>query len=168
MLVCIPTSDGTGLDARIHEHFGSAPYFTLYDTKTEKTDTIENRNSHHSHGTCHPMTQLAKYKIEAVICTGMGRRAVEALNSEGIRTLTVATDSARAAVNLLSEGNVSDIDAAKACHGHGQHQDQADPSPGRGRGLGLGSGKSLGSGTGGRRGLGRGTGSGHGSGRGGR
>ena len=82
MLICTPTSDAGGLDAKIHNHFGSAPYFTLYNTETEEIQIIENRNSHHSHGTCHPMNQLKKYKIDVVLCNGMGRRAIEALNYE--------------------------------------------------------------------------------------
>ena len=87
MLVCVPTNNNAGLEAALHNHFGSAPFFTLFNTDTEDVKVIENSNSHHSHGTCHPMTQLVKYKIDAVICSGMGRRAVESLNSEGIITV---------------------------------------------------------------------------------
>jgi predicted Fe-Mo cluster-binding NifX family protein len=87
MLTCIPTKGPDGLDDTISDHFGSAPFFTIYDTDSDQITIVENRNAHHDHGTCHPMNQLAKHDIDCVACVGMGRRAIEALNSEGIKEL---------------------------------------------------------------------------------
>ncbi|HUV29963.1 MAG TPA: NifB/NifX family molybdenum-iron cluster-binding protein [Acidobacteriota bacterium] len=124
------------MDSTIHEHFGSAPYFTLYDTETEEINVIENRNAHHSHGTCHPMSQLARYHIDAVLCSGMGRRAIEALNAEGIRTLDTDVTATREAVRMFSEGSLSDIESARACHGRGQRYEGTTDRRVWGRGTG--------------------------------
>lgn len=157
MLVCVPTVDDAGLDAAIHEHFGSAPYFTLFNTDTEDVEVIENRNAHHSHGTCHPMNQLARFRIDAVVCSGMGRRAVEALNSEGVRTLVSDAMNVREAIRQLAVGSARDIDPNRACRGHGQrpHLDCSERHSGRGSGYGRAS-----SGQGQRRGFGSGPGAG--------
>jgi predicted Fe-Mo cluster-binding NifX family protein len=32
MKICIPTENKEGLSAKVHGHFGSAQYFTIYDT----------------------------------------------------------------------------------------------------------------------------------------
>ena len=147
MLVCIPTSSGDGLNGKLSGHFGSTPFFTLYNTDTEEVQVIENRNSHHSHGTCHPMNQLSVYKIDTVLCNGMGRRAVEALNSEGIKTKISDAESVQQALDDLQNGKTIDIDPTKACRGHGQHQEHNNH---HGQERGVRQGKGYGNGRGGK------------------
>lgn len=162
MLVCIPTADEKGMDALIHDHFGSADFFTLVETDTKEFQVLENRNAHHAHGTCHPMNQLAKHQIDAVICTGMGRRAVEALNSEGIKTMSVTAKIVKDALVELEDGSAEEIDPARSCRGHGQHLEDVPLQREQGRGLGLGRGNGPGSSSrrrsGGRRAAGAGRG----------
>lgn len=141
MLVCIPSSNDTGLEAPIHEHFGSAPYFTLVNTDSRAVEIVENRNAHHAHGTCHPMNQLSRHKIDAVVCAGMGRRAVEALNAEGIRTLLSTAGTVGDAVAAIGDGSAEDIDPALACRGHGQHQSASGTGSPHGHGCGSGRGR---------------------------
>ena len=120
MLACIPTRGDAGVEDRVFEHFGSAPYFTLYDSDSEDVTVLSNRNAHHSHGTCHPMVQLARHKIDCVICTGMGRRAIEALNSEGIKIYHADSKEVSAVINQIKEDKLTEMDPARACRGHGQ------------------------------------------------
>ena len=162
MLACIPTRGDRGVDDVVHDHFGSAPFFTLYNSETGQTEVLDNRNAHHSHGTCHPMTQLARYKIDCVVCAGMGRRAIEALSMEGIRVYQALSGPVGEVIEALKEDRLSLIDPAKACRGHGQQggcAHVAGPEPGRGAGSGQ---------AGGGRGQGSGRGQGFGRGRGGR
>lgn len=120
MLACIPTNGKTGLDDTVSDHFGSAPYFTLYDSSKDEFTVVENRNAHHSHGTCHPMNQLARYHIDCVVCSGMGRRAIEALNSEGVKVYHSGSESVREAVDRIKSEELAEMDPAKSCRGHGQ------------------------------------------------
>ena len=138
MLVCVPTNNDAEMEAVLHAHFGSSPFFTLINTDTGDVQTVENRNAHHSHGTCHPMGQLTKYRIDTVLCSAMGRRAVEALNSEGIKTLVSDARSVREALDQLADGTAKDIDPARACRGHGQRpqSDGAESRQGRSSGFG--------------------------------
>jgi len=140
MLACIPTQGNGGLDDRVHEHFGSAPSFTLYDTDDDTVTVLVNRNAHHSHGTCHPINRLARHKIDCVVCSGMGRRAVEALNAESISTLQCDLKTVREIAEDLKAGDLSPIDPTRACRGHGQRQSSPDdtgpPMNNRGRGPG--------------------------------
>ncbi len=129
MRVCVPTKNDAGMDAFIHEHFGSAPFFTLIDTDTEEVKVIGNSNSHHSHGTCHPMSQLSKFKIDAVVCRGMGRRAVDRLNADGVKTLISDATNVRGAVGQIADGVAEEINPSKACHGHG-HGEHSENSGG--------------------------------------
>jgi len=147
MLACIPTKGNAGLEDTVHDHFGSAPYFTLYDSESDKITVLENRNAHHSHGTCHPMNQLTKYHINCVVCSGMGRRAIEALNSEGIKIYQASLEKVSEVVERLKSGELAEMDPATACQGHGQmmasghdHACGQVRNPGRGSGFGLGRG----------------------------
>jgi len=138
MLVCIPTVGDRGLNDKVHEHFGSAPFFTLYDTETEEVNVLSNRNAHHDHGTCHPMNQLVRYHINCVVCGGMGRRAVEALNAEGIKIYLAGGDTVQAVVEQLKASALEEIDPLRACRGHGQRHDLGPGDLGRGSGYGPG------------------------------
>jgi len=171
MLACIPTNGETGLDDSVHDHFGSAPFFTLYDTEADKVTVLANRNAHHDHGTCHPMNQLAHYRIDCVVCAGLGRRAIEALNSEGIKVYQAESKTVGELVQDIKAEKLTEIDPSKACRGQGQRRDFIhDPdgdtavSRGQGRGAGYGQCGRDGGGLGGR-GQGDGQGRGQGGGR---
>jgi len=158
MLACIPTRGNAGIADRVNEHFGSAPYFTLYDSSTEEIKIVENRNAHHSHGTCHPMNQLTRYHIDCVVCTGMGRRAIEALTSEGVRVYQARSDKVGDVIAKVKTGDLVLIDPARACRGQGQRAacghhgfGPSDVGGGLGRGSGFGQGPGRGQGRGGRR-----------------
>ena len=145
MVACIPTRGNGGLEDAVHEHFGSAPFFTLLNTESNEVTIVENRNAHHDHGTCNPMNQLAHHKIDCVVCTGMGRRAIEALNAEGIRTFQSPSTRVVDIVEGLRSNSLSEMDPLKACRGHGQrggcsHTPEGTLIPGRGAGYGQGAG----------------------------
>ncbi|MCM8783155.1 MAG: hypothetical protein NC818_00015 [Candidatus Omnitrophica bacterium] len=62
MRICIPTETDKGLKAQVYSHFGSAPYFTIYDTEKETIETVTNTNTDHLHGNCQPMKILGTKK----------------------------------------------------------------------------------------------------------
>lgn len=142
MLTCIPTKGNAGLEDTVFDHFGSAPYFTLYDSKTGEIKIVKNRNAHHSHGTCHPMNQLSRYHIDSVVCLGMGRRAIEALDFEGIRVYDAGSNKVSEVVDKIKAEELTEIDPARACRGHGQRPAPMKQPYGnrRGRGAGYGQG----------------------------
>jgi len=120
MLACIPTNSNTGLNDTVCDHFGSAPYFTLFDSSGAELKILENRNVNHSHGTCHPLRQLAGFKLDCIICSGMGRRAIEALHSEGIKIYQTKSKKVEEIIKEIKADDLTEIDPLKACSGHGQ------------------------------------------------
>ncbi len=121
MKICIPTVGQRGLEEKVSEHFGGAPYFTIADTATDQTENILNQNQHHSHGQCHPLGQLAGRGIEAVVCTGMGRRAIEILNEEGIKVFIGTGDTVKTVVDQFKKGILKELAADQGCTGHDCH-----------------------------------------------
>ncbi len=119
MKVCIPTLNGTGADDEVCEHFGSAPYFTILDTEGGEPEVIPNGNAHHAHGTCHPLSQLAGKGFEALVCGGMGRRALDMINAQGLKVYKAKARSVSTTLSALAAGELDELEAAHACGGHG-------------------------------------------------
>ena len=121
MKVCIPTQTNIGQQAEVHAHFGSAPYFTIYDMKEDTCEIVDNSNQHHAHGACHPLTALDGKSIDAVICSGMGKRAIEKLNQAGIRVYRASGAKVQDIVSQYRAGDLEEITTENACGHHGCH-----------------------------------------------
>lgn len=128
MKICIPTLHGTGVDDEVCEHFGSAPYFTILDTEGSEPEVIPSGNAAHTHGTCHPLSQLAGRGFEAMVCGGMGRRALEMIQSQGFKVYKARQRSVTDTMTALAAGELTEMDATHACggHGHGSQNGRCD------------------------------------------
>jgi predicted Fe-Mo cluster-binding NifX family protein len=104
------------LEEEVSEHFGSASYFTIVNTETDQTEIIDIQNQHHTHGQCQPMIGLAGKGIDGVVCIGMGRGAVEKLNSDGIKVFLRTGDKAKTVVEQYKNGSLKEMAAGHGCH----------------------------------------------------
>lgn len=118
MRACIPTHDATGREARVFGHFGSAPCFTIVDTATGDLTILENRNAHHAHGTCHPMSQLEGRNVDAVVVGGIGRRALQHLQQAGLKVYRPTVPTVGGIIDALEKGELPEMEIAHACGGH--------------------------------------------------
>jgi len=121
MKICIPTGTNEGKMAQVHDHFGSAPYFTIYDTEKDTVEIIDNQNSHHAHGMCQPLSALAGRHIDAVVCGGMGGRAVQKLNEAGIKAYRAVPGTVADIAGQFAAGGLQEITVENACASHGCH-----------------------------------------------
>jgi hypothetical protein len=120
------------------------------------------------------MNQLGRYRVDCIVCGGMGRRAIEALGAEGVKVYMADGKTVLETVEKMKSSGLAEIDPAKACRGHGQQPggcahgpftaDDVRAQPGRGAGFGLGAGRDSGFTQAG--GFGQGSGPGQGGGRG--
>ncbi len=76
MKICFPSETDQGMKAALYGHFGSAPYFTIVDTESSRVEVHDNRGRVHAHGACLPAGALEGLGVEAVVCGGMGLRAL--------------------------------------------------------------------------------------------
>jgi predicted Fe-Mo cluster-binding NifX family protein len=121
MRICIPTSTAEGTKATAYGHFGSAPYFTIYDTETKTVEVVENANEHHAHGMCHPLAMLDGRKIEAVVVAGIGARALQRLNEGGIKVYRTIPGTVEEVAGKLGTGELEEMTLENSCAGHGCH-----------------------------------------------
>lgn len=118
MRLCIPTETSDGKTANVYGHFGSAPYFTIYDTDKEVFEIVANSNQHHAHGMCQPMQLLSGMNIDAVVCQGMGTRAVQRLNAGGIKAYQAVAGSVEDVVSQFASGTLEELTLENACTQH--------------------------------------------------
>ena len=121
MKICIPTQEDKGIDGLVFGHFGSASYFLIYNTESNEIKTVSNKNRHHSHGTCQPMSTLNGEKVDAFVVGGIGKRAVLRLNDMGVKVYQSIERTAQKNIEKLKVGNLVELTPQNACshHGHG-------------------------------------------------
>ena len=90
----------------MHDHFGSAGFFTIYDTEAKSVQVIANDNSHHAHGACQPLGMISGLGVDAVLTSGMGRRAVQLLNEGGVKVYLLDGDTVQQAVDKFAAGEL--------------------------------------------------------------
>ncbi|MGC8925809.1 MAG: NifB/NifX family molybdenum-iron cluster-binding protein [Calditerrivibrio sp.] len=124
MKYAIPLAKDEGINSRVYGHFGSAPYYGIYDDTTDSLQVIHSKNSHGSHGSCHSTTILKRLGVDAVICGDMGHNALLKFKNMGINVyycpdqLTVKELVQKARENQLEKFDIND-----SCAAHGHHHD---------------------------------------------
>ena len=121
MKICMPTQGKGGMQEMVYGHFGSAGYFVIYDTESKELKTIENNNHHHEHGQCQPLGAIEGLGIDAVLTNGMGKRAVNKLNSGGVKVFLLDDDNVENAIRKYESGELTELTIENACGGHGGH-----------------------------------------------
>lgn len=121
MRICIPVENMDGENSKLSRHFGSAKYFAICDTENKSCELLENDNSHHAHGMCHPLSQLEGKKINAVVCGGMGMRALQSLNDSGIKAFMTQGNSVKEVLEKYNCNSLEEMTAGNACKRHGCH-----------------------------------------------
>jgi len=109
MKVCIPTTDDTGLNARVSPHFGRAPFFTLVDVEAVRTATLTNEHALDGQGRCYAAEALVNRAVDAVVCQGMGATARETLRDLGLRVLDTEAWTVAEVVGELREGTSPEL-----------------------------------------------------------
>lgn len=121
MRICIPTIDDKKQLSQACDHFGSAPFFTIYDFKADAWEVLNNSDHDHEHGQCHPMNNLTEKNIDAVVCKGLGQRALQKLNNGGIKVLTTDQSTVKDIIDCFTENKLKEIDPENTCQTHSCH-----------------------------------------------
>ena len=117
MKVCIPTMGRRGLEENVGEHFGRVPTYTVVDTGTGKVDVVDN-TSEHTGGSGYPPEIISKLGVDAMLCSGLGRRAVAMFEEFGIRVYVGASGTVKDALKSFQDGKLQMATDENACHQH--------------------------------------------------
>ena len=121
MKVCIPIEENKGLESIAFNHFGTAPFFLIYDLENEEIKVIENGDLNHSHGMCQPLKALGGEKVDAILVGGIGAGALMKLNNQGIKAYKVASETVLKNIDLLKSNKLGEFSVNNSCNHHGCH-----------------------------------------------
>jgi len=117
MKICIPTMGENGLDNQVGEHFGRVPAYTIVDIDTNEVKVIPN-TSEHMGGQGYPPEIMAKEGVNAMVCRGLGRRAIMMFEELGIEVYIGASGTVKDVVEAFKQEKLQKANADNAC---GQH-----------------------------------------------
>jgi predicted Fe-Mo cluster-binding NifX family protein len=140
MNVCIPSRDDRGLESELHDHFGSTPWFTIVNTETGEVTPLANPSCGHAPGSCHHVGILRARSVDAVVSSGMGRRAWSAFHDAGIQVFSASHRRVGDILEQVRAGTAMPFSLEGTCD-HG-----SSASQGRGHAHGHGPGRRDGSG----------------------
>jgi predicted Fe-Mo cluster-binding NifX family protein len=126
MKICIPSISTGGPESVLSEHFGSAPFYIIYNMETKTFEVVNNGDTGHQHGSCMPVDLLKRLNIEVVLCQGMGARAAGLLLAAGIKPYLVTAETVSEAIRKYEVQDVCILDDANACHHHQCHGSGTD------------------------------------------
>ncbi len=113
--------EGSGPQEQVYMHFGSAPFFGVFDTESRLWTVVANTHQSHPHGHCKPAEALEITGAEVVITGGIGAGAVANLKVKGIKVYQAPRSGTLAQTALLfEEGKLKEI-ASGACEEHDAH-----------------------------------------------
>ena len=120
MRICIPAQNNKGLDSTVYGHFGSAPFFIIYDTGDESIDVIDNMDTPNAHGNCNPLASFEKNPIDIMVTGGIGAGALQKLNDVGVKAYRTDAERIVAEVVTSFENNkLTEILPGEGCGQHG-------------------------------------------------
>ena len=70
---------------------------------------------------CQPMNALMGKKIDAVVTGGMGARAIQKLNEEGVRVYRVIPGKVADIISQFTKSGLEELTVQNACARHGCH-----------------------------------------------
>lgn len=117
MKLCIPTMGQGGLEDMVGEHFGRVPTYTLVDTETGQVNAIENKTLHMG-GAGYAPDLIAQHGAEAMLCGGLGRRAIMMFEDKGIMVYVGARGTVNDAINQWKSGELEMATDETACQLH--------------------------------------------------
>lgn len=122
MRLVVPVSEEGGIDVRLSQHFGRAPYYTIIDLDDEGQvigqRTIANTSEHFG-GVGHPPDRILQLKPTALVTYGMGPRALRIFQSAKVAVLRTNANTVREVVKAYKDDELEEL--TQGCQ-HAHHQ----------------------------------------------
>jgi len=115
--IVIPVVDETGLDARLSEHFGRAPYFAVVELD-ESGQVVNQRTvpnvGEHLGGSGQRADNILQLKPNAIITYGMGPRGLSIYQSVRVAVLRANANTVREVIVAYNMDELKEL--TEGCH----------------------------------------------------
>jgi len=120
--IAIPVEDAGGLNARLSQHFGRAPYFAVVELdengKVLNLQMVPNKSEHFG-GMGRPPDIILKLNPNAVITYGMGPRALGMFQNANVAVLRTNKDFVKDVIEAYNNNEL--VELTEGCH-HAKHK----------------------------------------------
>ena len=117
MKIAVPTDGDGGLSEPIGRHFGRVRNYTIVDSETNEVTILPN-TSHHMGGAGYPPEILSDAGVDIMLCSGLGRRAIQMFEEMGVRVYVGAAGTVKDATESWKSGELEEATDANACAQH--------------------------------------------------
>ncbi|MBC2600253.1 NifB/NifX family molybdenum-iron cluster-binding protein [Puniceicoccus vermicola] len=107
--VGFPLENG-GDGSRISSDFGTAAIILLVDCESGEEAMIGNESPHCGEGHCGPTDVFVSFGLDAVVCRGLGRAALQRLENSEIQVFYTEEESVEKALKKFRHGNLAPFD----------------------------------------------------------
>jgi predicted Fe-Mo cluster-binding NifX family protein len=120
-IVIVPVLDKNGLNARIAEHLGRAPFYAIIeldnDGKVTNIETIPNTGEHFG-GEGHMHDRILELKPNAIITYGMGPTGLSGFQGAGVAVLEANATTVKDVIAAYNDDELQEL--TEGCH-HAHH-----------------------------------------------
>jgi predicted Fe-Mo cluster-binding NifX family protein len=121
--IVIPVEDNSGLESKVAQHFGQAPYFAQIDLNGKEQITnikIDPNTSEHMGGTGHPHESIVSLGPAVIIAAAMGPGALNCFQTAGIKVLKAEGNTIGEVMTKFTAGKL--VPLTGGCpHAHHHH-----------------------------------------------
>jgi predicted Fe-Mo cluster-binding NifX family protein len=122
MRIVVPINEDKGVDSRLSEHFGRAPFFAVFeldkDGQIMYQKFVQNESEHFG-GTGFPPDRILQLKPDVVITFGMGPRALSQFQEAKVAVLRANSDTVNSIISSYIKDELEEL--TEGCH-HAQHR----------------------------------------------
>jgi len=110
--IVIPVIENLGLESKLSEHFGRAPYFMVVEINPEGeiigVKVILNTSEHFG-GIERPSDKILKLKPTAIITYGMGPKALNIFQKAGVAVLRANAFTVREVIEAFKKNELEEL-----------------------------------------------------------
>ncbi|MEJ5284861.1 MAG: NifB/NifX family molybdenum-iron cluster-binding protein [Brevinematia bacterium] len=122
MKLAVAVGNNDGLNSKVYGHFGSSPYYAIYDDESNNLEVIKSDNDHKVHGNCQSTVLLSSKGVKAIICGGMGYKAQTKFNAMGIKVyFSDSSTTLNDVIENWKKKELKELSLEEACMGHSHH-----------------------------------------------
>ena len=115
--IVIPVSEEKGVNSRLSQHFGRAPFYAIIDLdesgKVIGSGTIANTSEHFG-GVGLPPDRILQLKPKALVTYGLGSKALMIFQNAGVAVLRTEVDTVIEVVNAYNNDELQEL--TEGCH----------------------------------------------------
>ena len=110
--IVIPVIENSGLESRLSEHFGRAPYFMVIEISSEgeilKVEAVPNTSEHFG-GFGRPPDKILQLSPTALITYGMGPRALNIFQQARVAVLRANAPTVREVIEAFKRNQLEEL-----------------------------------------------------------